>query len=1087
MLSLSILSGQIPNITPLTPVSICTSSEYGTPSFSPLLPCKSLPIAISPDPQSLLWTPPVSPVASPDVIYSLANGEQERPLDVNDRTKMAWLMDLRTSESDTIKVAEIVLELFPPADMHSSEVSAGAYTTDLAEALRYWTSLTPHPYCILILTVCLLERFKAAHPSLIASGRISDTTLRVVFAAFLLTTKHVSEDSFHNTAFVSRTPWTCGEINSIEKELFARLDYNLYFSADEYVGNSLTGFYILPEIPEMIDKTRYMSATPLFIELYVFLVQFLPTVASMDTPTLEELQRTRTELDSRVNSLQLAMDNLRNEMNLLDQDDGDEGVDDIQQQVGSQNYQQSADTRVTDEGRQSVDTVLPSVVESDTSAELPVLSSALLRDPRPFDPVRLRRGQVSLLDLPPTSSAVELLPTTELRPPPSADELDRSYRNFVQDRLTLSSLSGLNGATDEGTLLSSSPSSPVTPFPLNGSNITRSQPHPSHLQPRRVLRSYSVTGFDSNSEYIRPNPSLRLSSSTSAPTSASTTRRILADRRSTRDPHLATQSAEEMLERVDETAMDLMDVRTSLQERSQSIRDLDGAPRVGILNETLRNGVDLIDQLEGRLGVVRNRLLRRGEFPRLELSPPSFVNNASNRTNARQNEDEVLLSASPDPIHPVPPILTSRSDTFSDWVTSRGMPASASTAIYAYSPFTSTDLINTSATPSGVATTEISTSSPLSSPASLSGDLSSLPSRHRLLFDSNMAYASPSSTAAASDRLRTMDPVAQLQEVRDRNNYMWRGGDDGMSFGEEIGGLRRSGWAERVIGGLGRRARQDRGGRRNRPWDLEGHDVNERGEEDWPDMTEADNQVGTDEFSLQSFYDFDTPQDLSRANLFARSASDDPAVTVSLPNQTLRRELLLSGQATLLSSSRQGDQGSSLQHQALPPLTLSSTRASYNAASTFDLSAMPSTNHPVRLPTRRFEVHSFPDRSSIDPSNPLIVADRIHEDILLCEHRRIAAAAEAQRKKEEDEKKAGADVTDWMRPEGEYGEELEEEWVVRPGPVDLPDLWAESPSAVKLGQQKLTLVERGVKRPGEEMRKGGTKVILIEAGMFVGR
>lgn len=119
---------------------------------------------------------------------------------------------------------------------------------------------------MLIGSIILLERLKALHPSLAATGRAfihprmlslsqsiklglititsfpfypfsssetDDTPLRVIFAIVLLAVKFMSDVSHTNKSFASRTPWSLKEVNAIEKEMLRHLQYDVYIAADQ--------------------------------------------------------------------------------------------------------------------------------------------------------------------------------------------------------------------------------------------------------------------------------------------------------------------------------------------------------------------------------------------------------------------------------------------------------------------------------------------------------------------------------------------------------------------------------------------------------------------------------------------------------------------------------------------------------------------------------------------------------------------------------------------------------------------------------------------------------------------------------------
>lgn len=70
---------------------------------------------------------------------------------------------------------------------------------------------------------------------LLLFSEIKDTTLRVVFSAYLLAMKLISDVSYTNSAFLRRCPWTQSEINSMEREMLHHLDYDAFIASGEYV------------------------------------------------------------------------------------------------------------------------------------------------------------------------------------------------------------------------------------------------------------------------------------------------------------------------------------------------------------------------------------------------------------------------------------------------------------------------------------------------------------------------------------------------------------------------------------------------------------------------------------------------------------------------------------------------------------------------------------------------------------------------------------------------------------------------------------------------------------------------------------
>ncbi|CED85056.1 Cyclin PHO80-like [Phaffia rhodozyma] len=213
----------------------------------------TIPPSGPPPAYSLVDKPAVSPVPNPALsplspFTSEASSSASSPygspsqesldLDLNDRDRMDLLMNIRTTENDCYQAFKILQKLtcvggdqvkFPNSITSEDEGSIVRY-------LHYWTSLTPHPFCVLVYTMHLIEKLQLKYPTLVADSKtIKDTSLRLIFSAFLLATKMSTDNSYHNSSFVDRTSWTLNQINRMETELLGWLSFELYLEPWEFL------------------------------------------------------------------------------------------------------------------------------------------------------------------------------------------------------------------------------------------------------------------------------------------------------------------------------------------------------------------------------------------------------------------------------------------------------------------------------------------------------------------------------------------------------------------------------------------------------------------------------------------------------------------------------------------------------------------------------------------------------------------------------------------------------------------------------------------------------------------------------------
>ncbi|CDZ98421.1 Cyclin PHO80-like [Phaffia rhodozyma] len=151
------------------------------------------------------------------------------PLCLNNTAQMYKLMEFRT----TPRYCKLTVETIQGLISRNEVISPKKKKLErdvLVEYLFYWTSMTLHPFIILICTVQYVELLKYMHPSISFTGKVQDAILRVMFSAFLIATKMVSDVCYANAAFIRHTPWTLEEINSMEAELLVHIQYRSFIS-----------------------------------------------------------------------------------------------------------------------------------------------------------------------------------------------------------------------------------------------------------------------------------------------------------------------------------------------------------------------------------------------------------------------------------------------------------------------------------------------------------------------------------------------------------------------------------------------------------------------------------------------------------------------------------------------------------------------------------------------------------------------------------------------------------------------------------------------------------------------------------------